>query len=307
MQHFNIICCNVACVTDVEHSPAELTPATEPGTPRTSPIGPGSLTWRIFGQRTVWLLAPYSGTLQNMHPAVGQSLQQVSNFLDDPMDRFLRSIPPIMGVIYDDPESQTGQLVRDFHREVKGELPDGRRYHALDPDTFWWTHATFIDAVISLEEFFGTPLTGAQKDQVIREGVTWWQQYGLSMRPVIDNYADFRAYWYHMHDHVLESNKTTEFAVGRLGKIAIPKTFPVPIPEPAWNLLLEPIARRMTPWLMSAMMTPRGREILDLSWSRRDQRLFSLLQAIVRTVWPRVPQRLKYFPRAYAGIQRLGL
>ncbi|WP_328586083.1 oxygenase MpaB family protein [Mycobacteroides immunogenum] len=111
----------------------------------------------------------------------------------------------------------------------------------------------------------------------------------------------------HMHDHVLESNKTTEFAVGRLGKIAIPKTFPVPIPEPAWNLLIEPLARRMTPWLMSAMMTPRGREILDLSWSRRDQRLFSLLQAIVRTAWPRVPRRLKYFPRAYAGIQRLGL
>lgn len=132
-----------------------------------------------------------------MHPAVGQSLQQVSNFLDDPMDRFLRSIPPIMGVIYDDPESRTGQLVRDFHREVKGELPDGSRYHALDPDTFWWTHATFIDAVISLEEFFGTPLTCAQKDQMIREGVTWWQQYGLSMRPVIDNYADFRAYWDH--------------------------------------------------------------------------------------------------------------
>ncbi|WP_198539892.1 oxygenase MpaB family protein [Mycobacteroides franklinii] len=289
------------------HPLASGSTTTEPRAFRESPIGPGSLTWRVFGQRAVWLLAPYTGTLQNMHPAVGQSLQQVSNFLDDPMDRFLRSIPPIMGVVYDDEDAQTGRLVRDFHRDVKGELLDGSRYHALDPDTFWWTHATFIDVVISLEEFFGTPLTEAQKDQVIREGVTWWQRYGLSMRPVIDNYADFRAYWEHMHDNVLESNKTTEFAVGRLGKIAVPRTFPMPIPVTLWSLLLEPIARRLSPWLMSAMMTPRGREILGLTWSQRDQQLFSLLQPIVRATWRIVPRRIKYFPRAYASIAKRGL
>lgn len=292
-------------MTRVQSTP-ESTTAAESKVFRESPIGPGSLTWRIFGQRTVWLLAPYAGTLQNMHPAVGQSLQEVSNFFDDPMDRFLRSIPPIMGVIYDDETTQTGLQVRDFHRDIKGELPNGERYHALDPDTFWWTHATFIDAVISLQEFFGTPLTDAEKDQVVREGVTWWQRYGLSMRPVIDNYADFRVYWEDMHDNVLESNKTTEFAIGRLGKIAIPKSFPVPIPGPLWDLLIEPIARQMSPWLMSAMMTPRGREILDLSWSRRDQQLFSLFQGVVRITWPRLPRRLKYFPRAYAGINKQG-
>jgi uncharacterized protein (DUF2236 family) len=276
-------------------------------TVRRAPIGPGSLTWRIFGQRLIWLLVAYTGTLQNMHPAVGQSLQEVSNFFDDPMDRFVRSIPPIMGVVYDDNAGETGAQVRDFHRDVKGRLPSGERYHALDPDTFWWTHATFIDVVITVEELFGTPLTDDEKDQVVREGVTWWQRYGLSMRPVIDNYADFRAYWDHMHDNVLESNKTTQFAAGQLGPIAVPKTLPVAIPEPMWDNIIEPAARRAAPWLMAAMMDPRARDLLGLSWTRRDQFAFTALRQVVRATWPRLPRRLRYFPRAYAAIEKHGL
>lgn len=274
---------------------------------RGAPLGPGSLTWRLFGQRLTWLLLAYTGTLQNMHPAVGQSLQEVSNFFDDPLDRLVRSIPPIMGVVYDEPQDSTGLMVRDFHRDIKGHLPNGRRYHALDPDTFWWTHATFIDVVITSSEYFGTPLTEAEKDQLIREGVTWWKRYGMSMRPVIDNYADFKAYWERMHDTVLESNKTTEFAAGRLQKIAVPKTLPIRIPEPLWNHVLAPVAERFQPWAMSAMMSPRAREIMGLKWSANDQRAFAALQWTVRAVWPRLPLRVRYFPRAYRAIAVHGL
>lgn len=282
------------------------TASTPPETLREAPIGPGSLTWQIFGDRTLWLLVAYTGTLQNMHPAVGQSLQDVSNFFDDPFDRFVRSIPPIMGVIYDDPDSETGHLVRDFHRDIKGHLPNGQRYHALDPDTFWWTHATFIDLIIKMRQHFGTPLTDAQKDQLIREGVTWWKRYGLSMRPVIDTYADFHAYWEEMHEVVLEGNDTTAFAAGRRGPIAVPRTLPVSIPAPLWKFAVEPAARRVGRWSMSAMMSPRAREIMDLTWSETDQRIFAALCCTIGAVWPRLPRKLRYFPRAYAGIQKHG-
>jgi uncharacterized protein (DUF2236 family) len=274
---------------------------------REAPLGPGSLTWRIFGQRLAWLLVPYTGTLQNMHPAVGQSLQEVSIFFGDPLDRFVRSIPPIMGVVYDDVADQTGQMVRNLHRDVKGRMPNGERYHALDPDTFWWTHATFIDVVITVQEHFGTPLTEAEKDQVIREGVTWWRRYGLSMRPVIDNYPEFKAYMEQMHDSVLESNPTTDFAVGRLGPIAVPKTLPLPIPETLWTLAIDPVARGFSVWMIAAMMSPRGREILGLSWSKNDQLMFSALRTVVRLTWPCLPQKMRYFPRAYNAMKQHGL
>ena len=35
-----------------------------------------------------------------------------------------------------------------------------------------------------------------------------------------------------------------------------------------------------------------------------DQRLFGVFAAAVRTVWPLLPDRLRYAPRAYAGVRR---
>lgn len=287
--------------------------ATEPTTARQSttqtggaPLGPGSLTWRHFGERLILLQVGCIGTLQNMHPAVGQSLQEVSNFFIDPTDRIVRSIPPIMGVVYDDPQDQTGVLVRDFHKNIKGNLPDGSRYHALDPDTFWWTHATFIMTVLNSREFFGTPFSEEEKDQLVREGVTWWQRYGLSMKPVIYDYPSFKTYWDKMLAEVLESNKTTDFATGRLSRIAPPQTLPIRIPAAVW-FAFEPLITRINVWLMAAMMPERGREILGLSWSRTDQRIFTAFQRCVRTVWPHVPNRVKYFPRARIAIAKYGL
>jgi uncharacterized protein (DUF2236 family) len=37
---------------------------------------------------------------------------------------------------------------------------------------FWWSHATFVESIIAGSEYFGTPLTPAEKDQLIAEGVT---------------------------------------------------------------------------------------------------------------------------------------
>jgi uncharacterized protein (DUF2236 family) len=30
-----------------------------------------------------------------------------------------------------------GRQVRDFHHDIKGQMPDGNRYHALDPHTYF--------------------------------------------------------------------------------------------------------------------------------------------------------------------------
>lgn len=57
---------------------------------------------------------------------------------------------------------------------------------------YWWAHVTFVESMIALNDFFGTPLTLAEKDQLVREGVTWWQGYGLSNRPVLDDDECFR-------------------------------------------------------------------------------------------------------------------
>ncbi|RDI49916.1 oxygenase MpaB family protein [Nocardia mexicana] len=284
-------------MTTAQH---EEMPAGPGGDPVGAPLGPGSLTWRYFGDRRVLLYLGRSGTLQNMHPAVGQALQDHSDFFADPWDRLFRSLPPIFGVVYDSPEDGTGPQVRDYHRGIKGRHADGRRYHALDPDVFWWTHVTFFEFIIAVNEHFGTPLTREQKDQVVAEAVTWWQRYGLSMRPAFSTYAEFETYWQHMLSEVLESNPTTDFAMTIEGR-PIP---PLPgVPAPIWALIQRPVMR-FNVWLATALFPGRAREILGLTWTDSDERRFRLFADVIRRTWPLLPDRLRYTRRAYAGIRR---
>lgn len=233
-------------------------------------IGPGSLTWRYLGDRRLLLFAGRTGTLQNMHPAVGAALQQHSNFFDDPWDRIFRSIPMVLGVVYDPPEAGTGAAVRDYHKDLKGHDSQGRRYHALSPDVYWWTHATFIEVIVAMNEHFGTPLTLAEKDQLVAEGITWWQRYGLSMRPVIGDYAGFEAYWNRMLAEGLERNATTDYAF-TISQHRIPP--PPGVPRLLWVLLRKPVML-FNLWLATALLPGPARDILGLTWTPGDQRRF---------------------------------
>ncbi|QDP79869.1 DUF2236 domain-containing protein [Nocardia otitidiscaviarum] len=268
--------------------------------PRSAPLGPGSLIWTSLGDRRLILFAGRTGTLQNMHPAVGAALQQHSTFFANPWDRIFRSIPQILGTVYDTDARTTAAHVRDYHRDLKGTDSQGRRYHALNPDVYWWTHVTFVETVIAMNDFFGTPLTTRQKDQVVREGVSWWQSYGLSTRPVVDDYASFQAYWNRMLDEELEHNATTAWALDVLA-VKIPP--PPGLPTIAWSVLQRPVMGANL-WLLNALMPERARRTLGLRWSSTDERMFRAVAATIRHTWPLLPARVRYYRRAYDGITR---
>jgi uncharacterized protein (DUF2236 family) len=134
--------------------------------------------------------------MQLMLPGLGAGVTDHSNFFDDPFDRIFRSIPLIWGSIFatDDAEGERrGRQIRDFHPEIKGVDHNGRKYHALDPDVYWWAHATFTWEFFRARElYFARPLSRADKEQLYAETVTWYRRYGVSDRPVPATYADFR-------------------------------------------------------------------------------------------------------------------
>lgn len=267
-----------------------------------APLGPDSLTWKYHGDLRGMLLLWRTGTLQNMHPAVHSALQEHSDFFTDPWDRLMRSQPPIMGVIYDQQSTETGGAVRGFHEKIKGEDDGhGKRYHALDPDVFWWTHATFVEMIIAFNEYFGKPLTMAEKDQLVAEGVTWWQRYGLSMRPVIYTYAEFETYWNRMLAEELERNATTDWAMSAAEH---PMPAPPGVPGLAWKVLERPFVRANM-WLGVGLLPPQARETLGVEWSGRDELVLRALGQCVRRTWPLLPARIRYHPRAYAGMRRV--
>src|SRR3954453_3429379 len=119
-----------------------------------APAAPGSLLWRYAGDQRLGFTGLSAGLLQLMHPGIGAGVVEHSAFFTDPWDRIVRSIPEIIGVVYDEDPYATGRRIRNYHRGIEGVDPLGRHYRALDPETYWWAHATFQFAVEQLADRF---------------------------------------------------------------------------------------------------------------------------------------------------------
>lgn len=268
-------------------------------------FGPGSLLFELYGDRRGFLVAPAIGLMQLMHPDLGRGVEQHSAFYDEPLERLFRSVPQIQGTIFDGEQAaRTAAQVRDFHQDIKGTMPDGRRYHALDPDTFWWAHATFIDTVFrSHDLFFLHPLTPTQKAVVYAEGVAWWQQYGLSMRPVPPTYDDFRDYWQGMLADGLEA---TPAARGLVDFMQDPAAMPQPwVPQQLWRLV-GPGAAIGFREVLAGTLPPEVRETFGMRWTRANEAAFTAFRRTVATTWPLLPYRTRIMPRARAAYARDG-
>ncbi len=279
-------------------SPNEFVP---PGQ-ATEPLGPDSLTWKLFGDIRTGLLAGRTATLQAMHPGVGAVLWDSSHFRWELVDRLLRSAAPILGVIYDEPALGTGVAVRDVHKGMVGTDTAGRRWHALKPELFYWVHATFVESMVATQEHFGTPLTRTEKDQLIAESPAYWSAYGVrAPREHWVDWADFESYWNHTIEHELERNKTTDFV---FRNPAAMRPRPAKVPSPLWSVMHRPTRRGFT-WLTTGLLPDHARQILEEDWSTADSRALSATSAVIRRAWPLIPEDRRYLPRAARGRARV--
>ncbi|MCA2241823.1 DUF2236 domain-containing protein [Mycobacterium sp. WUMAC-067] len=267
-----------------------------------APLGPDSLTWRYFGDWRGMLQGPWAGSMQNMHPQLGAAVLDHSTFFRERWPRLLRSLYPIGGVVFDgDRAPVTGAEVRDYHTDIKGVDDQGRRYHALNPDVFYWAHSTFFMGTIHVAERFCGGITEAQKRQLFDEHVEWYRMYGMSMRPVPKSWEEFQAYWDHMCRNVLESN---EAARAVLDLSVLPKPpFAQWIPDPLWAMQRKLMAPFFV-WLTVGLYDPPVRELMGYQWSRRDEWLHRRFGDLVRFVFALVPSRFRKHPRARAGLDR---
>jgi uncharacterized protein (DUF2236 family) len=266
------------------------------------PLGPDSLMWQLFGDWRGLLIALWAGSMQNMHPQLGAGVEEHSRFFDERWQRLFRSTYPIGGVIYDgDRAADTARMVRDFHKTIKGVDKHGRPYSALNPETFWWAQATFILTPVLVSEYFGTPLTDAQKEQLYTEGVQWYRMYGVSMRPVPPDWTSFLAYYEDMCANVLEVNKAT-LDVRDIRRIAKPPALPW-LPDAAWRIARVPITRNML-WVTTGLYPEAVRRKLGLRWTRRDEVLLRASGRLLAWGWRLVPRDRRMHPRARAAWQR---
>ncbi|MGB3480834.1 MAG: oxygenase MpaB family protein [Mycobacterium sp.] len=264
------------------------------------PLGPDSLTWKYFGDLRTGLLGVWIGAIQNMYPQLGAGVEDHSILLREPLQRVARSVYPIMGVVYDGERAGlTGEQIRNFHTTIKGVDPQGRRYHALNPETFYWAHATFFMLIINAAEYFCGGLTDAEKHQLFDEHVQWYRLYGMSMRPVPESWEDFCQYWERTCRDELELNRATL----DIFDIRIPKPKFVLMPTPLWDQLFRPLVAGER-WIAAGVFDPVLREKAGMRWTPGDEILLRLFGKAVEILFLAVPDEIRLHPRALAAYRR---
>ena len=256
------------------------------------PLGPDSLTWRYFGDHRMALLGPRAAVLQNMLPALGQGVEDHSVWFAETLARLQRSIPPIYNTVYGADPGASGREVRDFHRPIKGRLPDGSPYSALNPDTYYWAHACFVEHLITATDTFIRRLGEAEKEQVFRESITWFERYGVSSRGTPQTYAEFVDYFERALEERLVAHRTASYGVGYATK-GWPR--PSRVPRALWWLVRRPV-NAISASITIGGMPPRGRELLGLPWSEARERRYQRFAAACRALnglYQRLPGRYR--------------
>jgi uncharacterized protein (DUF2236 family) len=127
----------------------------------------------------------------------------------------------------------------------------------------------------------------------------------VSERAMPADYAAFVQYWDRMMDEIVVAHKTAQYGVGY-----VTKGFPCPkgIPPVAWKLI-APVFNPLAAVLTTGGMPPRARDLLELPWSDRKEKLYQVFAACWRArpvnwVWERLPMSVRFNKYAQTGYGR---
>jgi cytochrome P450/uncharacterized protein (DUF2236 family) len=272
-------------------------------------LGPDSLIWKYFGDVRVALFGfqRLAGT-ENCIEQLAKGVEDHSLFFTDTIGRGRRTGPPIAKTVYSADPFYWGRTVRDFHKPIKGTISDGSHYHALNPELFYWAHATFVDQVIYNTDTFIRRLTYEEKSQIFEESKVWYRLYSVSERGQPESYDDFLEYWDSMLERFVPT-PTIMYATGYIRKgLPRPKKLHR-IPLPIWKALtvaLNSLIRTVVVGTLPQQM----RDVCQLDWDRKREKRFQRFAATMRALNPlinRLPVKTRYVPWGAEAWKREGV
>jgi uncharacterized protein (DUF2236 family) len=289
---------------------------------RPIPVPANSLLWKYFGEYAVMLAGgANAGLLQSLFPQVAQGVSEHSQLLNskdyrDIVQRAINTQVGITKVMYSSPEvaKTYGIQLRNYHKSVKGDMPNGRTYHALNAETWYFTHATFFVTIFEASDagLFRKPLTWAEKEQIFEESKAWYSLMGVDDRAQPETYADFEKYWDQTVKTQMFASKMSDYNFvmargGNFDKLVSPRLRSV-------MRRAAPFVRRMARIITVAPLKPDIRDALRVNdlYSPVDARIFRAMIRVQR--WIRegmrithVPLKYRYMPVAVEAFERAGL
>jgi len=261
----------------------------------------GSLAWIASDIRSL-LPGGSAGLMQLMYPPLGHAVMEHSAFMDDPFGRVYRSIPQIWATILKPDAPTRARHVRDLHRDIRGTDSDGARYHALDPDTFWWAHATFTwEMFRSVELFHRGHLDTSEREALYAETVEWYERYGVSTRPVPANLDAFQQRFTEVCCDELELTPAAAYAIdiAQRGRVGLPL-----IPDRVMRAI-RPALKQPGRVVAFGCLPSDVRMRMGIAWSATDRRTFRMLTTAMQAGGSVVPDTLNRRALRYS-LRRVG-
>lgn len=264
---------------------------------------PSATTLRIAGDARLMAGAGYALMLQVAHPVVSAGVAEHSNFQQDPYGRLIRTLDYINVSVFggDEAAAQMGARTREMHTRIKGVMPDGTRYHSLEPGPFAWVHATLVHSILKVAARFGERPTQWERETVYADWREIGEHIGVRRRDLPETYPEFVAYVRHMEREALHDTESVQTV---LRTIASPRPPDLPyLGDGTWRIARWPAARVLrltTVGLLGAVV----RERLGLPWSQGDRLRFESIAAAHRAAGPLLPAQARQFGPTYLQYRR---
>lgn len=271
-------------------------------------IAPGSATYEVLGDAVVgtYLLSLF--TMPLLHPATAaatgtfdKTFSTQSPRLSDYAHRLQDTVDLIAGVVYaGQAGSDCAYAIRELHRNIKGDLPSGERYHAWTNDTWTWNWAAITEALLATYGEIRGYRYAEQRAEAYDGLVEVGRQFGVRGMP--DTYARFEAVWPGERDRVADTATATMRTVAALVTAAgLPRPRALAwLPDFAWRLMSWPLRSTLRVSLRASMPS----HVLD-ELQLCPGRLGAAEIVAHRTVWRLVPRRVSHgLGMTYFAIRR---
>jgi uncharacterized protein (DUF2236 family) len=214
---------------------------------------------------------------------VGRGVAEHSTTLTRPVDRLRTTLTYVYVMTQGTQEERdaVARMVNRMHAPVRGE-----GYTAFDRDLQLWVAATLAHNGIFIHEKVYGPMSLASKERIYRDSQVFGTALQVKPEDWPATYDDFEKYW----DHVLATQLSSEPLVrDYVRKLLSSKGQP-------W--FLRP-GNGLQTLMTKGNLPAEVRDLLGLTWSWREQKLYDLFWSVHNVVYPVLPEFVR---RAHARL-----
>lgn len=264
-------------------------------------FGPQTLVWQVNRERISYLGGLRAILMQLAHPAVAQGVADHSNFQQDPMGRFVRTMSVVQDILFGPPDAAIKAATRVYvkHARVSGTFPHPQpfphggkgvisplpagegsgvraegHYYALDPNLLLWVYATLIDSLMFIYDEILPPLGDENWARLYDEGRPFAYLFGVPDAVLPPTLDAFRSYVRGVVNSVVVTDTAREMARAVIRA-----------PHPIFGISNTVLAAGTVPEPL--------REAFDLPWNGPVRAGYALGMGIVRVAVPLIPTRLR--------------